>query len=221
MGKRRKAIRWLAAIVIVALIGGVTAVAVDRRIREQVEEEYLDRVAEMINLNGRYRKALSITGEAKYSWDGIEYPEGMYIDKKSIYTQILEIRLFVPEYVIDYTSVDQLLEEYNSFCNTGRNSKILDEFHKGCEMAAAQVSEKGIQFDDIVNMMAWLGKGKLKIENGEMIEDKEAGEGIYLSDFSDEELMELCRTFENNSDVIIDYMMEKGKLKEMEKNEKS
>lgn len=53
-----------------------------------------------------------------------------------------------------------------------------------------------------------------------MIEDKEAGEGIYLSDFSDEELMELCRAFENNSDVIIDYMMEKGKLKEMGKNEK-
>ena len=220
MGKRRKAIRWLVAIVIVALIGGVTAVAVDRRIREQVEEEYLDRVMEMVNLNGWYRKALSITGEAKYSWDGIEYPEGMYIDKKSIYTQILEIRLFVPEYAIDYTGVDSLLEEYDSFCNTGRNSKILDEFHKGCEMAAAQVSEKGIQFDDIVNMMAWLGKGKLKIENGEMIEDKEAGEGIYLSDFSGEELMELCRTFENNSDVIIDYMMEKGKLKEMEKNEK-
>ena len=220
MGKRRKAIRWLAAIVIVALIGGVTAVAVDRRIREQVEEEYLNRVAEMVNLNGWYRKALSITGEAKYSWDGIEYPEGMYIDKKSIYTQILEIRLFVPEYVIDYTSVDQLLEEYDSFCNTGRNSKILDEFHKGCEMAAAQISEKEIQFDDIVSMMAWLGKGKLKIENGEMIEDKEAGEGIYLSDFSDEELMELCRMFEDNSDVIIDYMMEKGKLKEMEKNEK-
>ena len=70
------------------------------------------------------------------------------------------------------------------------------------------------------NMMAWLGKGKLKIEDGEIIEDKEAGERIYLSDFSDEELMELCRTFENNSDVIIDYMMEKGKLKEMEKNEK-
>ena len=220
MGKRRKAIRWLAAIVIVALIGGVTAVAVDRRIREQVEEEYLNRVAEMVNLNGWYRKALSITGEAKYSWDGIEYPEGMYIDKKSIYTQILEIRLFVPEYVIDYTSVDQLLEEYDSFCNTGRNSKILDEFHKGCEMAAAQISEKEIQFDDIVSMMAWLGKGKLKIENGEMIEDKEAGEGIYLSDFSDEELMELCRMFEDNRDVIIDYMMEKGKLKEMEKNEK-
>ena len=220
MGKRRKAIRWLVAIVIVALIGGVTAVAVDRRIREQVEEEYLDRVMEMVNLNGCYRKALSITGEAKYSWDGIEYPKGMYIDKKSIYTQILEIRLFVPEYAIDYTGVDSLLEEYDSFCNTGRNSKILDEFHKDCELAAAQVSEKVIQFDDIVNMMAWLGKGKLKIENGEMIEDKEAGEGIYLSDFSDEELMELCRAFENNSDVIIDYMMEKGKLKEMEKNEK-
>ena len=82
MGKRRKAIRWLVAIVIVALIGGLTAVAVDRRIREQVEEEYLDRVMEMVNLNGWYRKALSITGEAKYSWDGIEYPEGMYIEMR-------------------------------------------------------------------------------------------------------------------------------------------
>lgn len=51
MGKRRKAIRWLAAIVIVALIGGVTAVAVDRRIREQVEEEYLNRVAEMRDIS--------------------------------------------------------------------------------------------------------------------------------------------------------------------------
>lgn len=47
MGKRRKAIRWLVAIVIVVLIGGVTAVAVDRRIREQVEEEYLDRAADV------------------------------------------------------------------------------------------------------------------------------------------------------------------------------
>lgn len=47
MGKRRKAIRWLVAIVIVVLIGGVTAVAVDRRIREQVEEEYLNRAADV------------------------------------------------------------------------------------------------------------------------------------------------------------------------------
>ena len=68
--------------------------------------------------------------------------------------------------------------------------------------------------------LASLRVGRVEDEITEIIEDKEAGEGIYLSDFSDEELMELCRTFENNSDVIIDYMMEKGKLKEMEKNEK-
>lgn len=138
MGKRRKAIRWLVAIVIVALIGGVTAVAVDRRIREQVEEEYLNRVAEMINLNGRYRKALSITGEAKYSWDGIEYPEGMYIDKKSIYTQILEIRLFTTKYKeMEYSDVDQLLQEYESFCETGQKSEMLDEFNMACEYASS------------------------------------------------------------------------------------
>lgn len=64
MGKRRKAIRWLVAIVIVALIGGVTAVAVDRRIREQVEEEYLDRVMEMggIEKHCRLQEKLNTVG---------------------------------------------------------------------------------------------------------------------------------------------------------------
>ena len=90
---------------------------------------------------------------------------------------------------------------------------LIEKYEAGISLAGTEV--KSLR----------MGKGSIKesfirIENGEMIEDKEAGEGIYLSDFSDEELMELCRTFENNSDVIIDYMMEKGKLKEMEKNEK-
>ena len=123
MGKRRKAIRCLAEIVIVDLISSVKSVADNRRIREQVEEEYLNRVAEMVNINGSNRKALSITGEAKYSWDGIEYPEGMYIDKKSIYTQILEIRLFTTKYKeMEYSDVDQLLQEYEAFCETGQKS---------------------------------------------------------------------------------------------------
>ena len=219
MGKKRIYVKVLAVVAAVFVIGGIIAKTVDKR-----QQMYYERISEMLDANWKYQHDLSIEGTLDlfsfdFNLDGINW-KSMSVDRYLIYARILEIRLFVPEYVIDYTSVDQLLEEYDSFCNTGRNSKILDEFHKGCEMAAAQISEKEIQFDDIVSMMAWLGKGKLKIENGEMIEDKEAGEGIYLSDFSDEELMELCRMFEGNSDVIIDYMMEKGKLKEMEKNEK-
>ena len=211
MGKKRIYIKVLAIVATVFVIGVIITKTVDKR-----RQMYREQISEILDANWNYQHDLF---SFDFDLDGIDW-RSMPVDRYLIYARILEIRLFVPEYAIDYTGVDSLLEEYDSFCNTGRNSKILDEFHKDCELAAAQVSEKGIQFDDIVNMMAWLGKGKLKIENGEMIEDKEAGEGIYLSDFSDEELMELCRAFENNSDVIIDYMMEKGKLKEMEKNEK-
>ena len=219
MGKKRIYIKVLAIVAAVFVIGVIITKTVDKR-----RQMYREQISEILDANWNYQHDLSIEGTLDlfsfdFDLDGIDW-RSMPVDRYLIYARILELRLFVPEYAIDYTGVDSLLEEYDSFCNTGRNSKILDEFHKDCELAAAQVSEKGIQFDDIVNMMAWLGKGKLKIENGEMIEDKEAGEGIYLSDFSDEELMELCRAFENNSDVIIDYMMEKGKLKEMEKNEK-
>lgn len=124
MGKRRKAIRWLVTIVIVALIGGVTAVAVDRRIREQVEEEYLDRVMEMVNLNGWYRKALSITGEAKYSWDGIEYPEGMYIDKNQSIRKFWRFGYLQPN--IKKWSIRTWINCYRNtkrFVRRGRNRK--------------------------------------------------------------------------------------------------
>lgn len=207
MGKKRIYIKVLAVVAAVFVIGGVIVKTVDKR-----RQMYYERISEMLDANWKYQHDLSIEGTLDlfsfdFNLDGINW-RSMSVDRYLIYARILEIRLFVPEYVIDYTSVDQLLEEYDSFCNTGRNSEILDEFHKGCEMAAEQISEKKIRFDDIVSMMAWLGKGKLKIENGEMIEDKEAGEGIYLSDFSDEELMELCRMFEDNSDAIIDWWMD-------------
>lgn len=45
-----------------------------------------------------------------------------------IYLHILEIRVFKPEYEIDYSSIDQLLEEYTSFRDTGNASEILDRF---------------------------------------------------------------------------------------------
>lgn len=205
MGKRRKAIRWLVAIVIVALIGGVTAVAVDRRIREQVEEEYLDRVMEMVNLNGWYRKALSITGEAKYSWDGIEYPEGMYIDKKSIYTQILEIRLFTTKYKeMEYSDLDQLLQEYEAFCETGQKSEMLDDFNMACEYSSS--GAPGINPSDIPFYVRRMGIGALKIENGNVVEIKDLGDGIYDMDIGDDEWLELCKKFEKNSEILLDWM---------------
>ena len=148
-----------------------------------MEEEYLDRVMEMVNLNGWYRKALSITGEAKYSWDGIEYPEGMYIDKKSIYTQILEIRLFTTKYKeMEYSDVDQLLQEYESFCAPGINPS------------------------DIPFYVRRMGIGALKIENGNVVEIKDLGDEIYDMDIGDDEWLELCKKFEENSEILLYWM---------------
>ena len=64
-----------------------------------------------------------------------------------------------------------------------------------------------------------LACGSLRIEDGKIIEDYRK-DVVNIEEFNDEVIIELCRLFEDNSDVIIDYMMEKGKLKEMEKNEK-
>ncbi len=59
-----------------------------------------------------------------------------------IYLHILEIRVFKPEYEIDYSSIDQLLEEYNSFCDTGNASEILDGFYLSCLTAGSRASAK-------------------------------------------------------------------------------
>lgn len=59
-----------------------------------------------------------------------------------IYLHILEIRAFKPEYEIDYSSIDQLLEEYNSFRDTGNASEILDSFYLSILTVASQASAK-------------------------------------------------------------------------------
>lgn len=99
---------------------------------------YREQISEMLDANWNYQHDLSIEGTLDlfsfdFDLDGIDW-RSMPVDRYLIYARILEIRLFVPEYAIDYTGVDSLLEEYDSFCNTGRNSKILDEFHKDCEL---------------------------------------------------------------------------------------
>lgn len=50
--------------------------------------------------------------------------------------------MFKPEYEIDYSSIDQLLEEYNSFCDTGNASEILDGFYLSCLTAGSRASAK-------------------------------------------------------------------------------
>ena len=139
MGKKRICIKVLAIVATVFVIGEIITKTVDKR-----RQIYYERISEMLDANWNYQHDLSIEGTLDlfsfdFDLDGIDW-RSMSVDRYLIYARILEIRLFVPEYVIDYTSVDQLLEEYDSFCNTGRNSKILDEFHKGCEEYSLMIS---------------------------------------------------------------------------------
>lgn len=114
--------------------------------------------------------------------------------------------MFKPEYEIDYSSIDQLLEEYNSFCDTGNASEILDGFYLSCLTASSRASDKKMQ-DSIYYIMASLARGSIRIENGKIIEDY-SKDAANIEDFNDEEIIELCRLFEDNSDVIIDWWMD-------------
>ena len=152
-----------------------------------------------------YQDVLSIKGECICSLEGVEYPEGMDVNRLWIYLHILEIRVFKPEYEIDYSSIDQLLEEYNLFCDTGNASEILDGFYLSCLTASSRASAKKMQ-DSIYYIMASLARGSIRIENGKIIEDY-SKDAANIEDFNDEEIIELCRLFEDNSDVIIDWWM--------------
>lgn len=127
MGKKRIYVKVLAVVAAVFVIGGIIAKTVDKR-----RQMYYERISEMLDANWKYQHDLSIEGTLDlfsfdFNLDGINW-KSMSVDRYLIYARILEIRLFVPEYVIDYTSVDQLLEEYDSFVIRGGILKYLMNF---------------------------------------------------------------------------------------------
>ena len=123
----------------------------------------------------------------------------------SIYTQILEIRLFTTKYKeMEYSDVDQLLQEYEAFCETGQKSEMLDEFNMACEYASS--GAPGINPSDIPFYVRRMGIGALKIENGNVVEIKDLGDEIYDMDIGDDEWLELCKKFEENSEILLDWM---------------
>lgn len=212
MEKKEKGIMILILIVIAVITGSIVAGNIikhkekkERTAKRQQEREEQLKVYQINLENGMYQDALSIKGECICSLDGVEYPEGMDVNRLWIYLHILEIRVFKPEYEIDYSSIDQLLEEYNSFCDTGNASEILDGFYLSCLTASSRASAKKMQ-DSIYYIMASLARGSIRIEDGKIIEDY-SRDVADIEDFNDEEIIELCRLFEDNSDVIIDWWM--------------
>ena len=102
MGKKRIYVKVLAVVAAVFVIGGIIAKTVDKR-----RQMYYERISEMLDANWKYQHDLSIEGTLDlfsfdFNLDGINW-KSMSVDRYLIYARILEIRLFVPEYVIDYT----------------------------------------------------------------------------------------------------------------------
>ena len=54
--------------------------------------------------------------------------------------------------------------------------------------------------------MRRMGIGALKIENGNVVEIKDLGDEIYDMDIGDDEWLELCKKFEKNSEILLDWM---------------
>ena len=75
-----------------------------------------------------------------------------------------------------------------------------------CYRLKASASAKKMQ-DSIYYIMASLARGSIRIENGKIIEDY-SKDAANIEDFNDEEIIELCGLFEDNSDVIIDWWMD-------------
>lgn len=46
----------------------------------------------------------------------------------------------------------------------------------------------------------------ISIENGNVVEIKDLGDEIYDMDIGDDEWLELCKKFEKNSEILLDWM---------------
>ena len=64
----------------------------------------------------------------------------------------------------------------------------------------------GINPSDIPFYVRRMGIGALKIENGNVVEIKDLGDEIYDMDIGDDEWLELCKKFEKNSEILLDWM---------------
>ena len=116
MGKKRICIKVLTIVAAVFVIGMIITKTVDKR-----RQMYREQISEMLDANWNYQHDLSIEGTLDlfsfdFDLDGIDW-RSMPVDRYLIYARILEIRLFTTKYKeMEYSDVDQLLQEYEAFC---------------------------------------------------------------------------------------------------------
>lgn len=154
--------------------------------------------------NSEYRECLAIMGACTSDERGVTYSDKKGINIGTLYEKIAFVRVFYPQYQIEYDSIDELLSEYDNFCKTGKRQDKLDLFCSAYEEAIFQADSFHMSYQDMSAIIYELGIGCIVIEDGRVAQKSD----MNLVDLSDEQILDACKYFEKYSDVIIDWWME-------------
>ena len=135
---------------------------------------------------------------------GVTYSDKKGINIGTLYEKIAFVRVFYPQYQIEYDSIDELLSEYDNFCKTGKRQDKLDLFCSAYEEAIFQADSFHMSYQNMSAIIYELGIGCIVIEDGRVAKKSD----MNLVDLSDEQILDACKYFEKYSDVIIDWWME-------------
>lgn len=154
--------------------------------------------------NSEYRECLAIMGACTSDERGVTYSDKKDINIGTLYEKIAFVRVFCPQYHIEYDSIDELLNEYDNFCKTGERQDKLDLFCSAYEKAIFHADSFDMSYEDMSAIIYGLGIGCYVIEDGRVTKKPD----MNLVELSDDQILSVCGYFEEYSDVIIDWWME-------------
>jgi hypothetical protein len=166
-----------------------------------VKRKKEQRIATIEFRNLYYRDCLNIGGLYECDENGVHYTDGWKVGKEKLYKRIAYIRVFVEDADIDYTDVDDLLNEYDLFCKSGEASQKLDDFLELDSKAYWEAHSQCLYFDyDISYIINRILDGSCKIEDGKVVD------GEAMLDFSEEnedsKIIAACKYYEENSEIF-------------------
>lgn len=169
-----------------------------------IKQKKEERESYIRSANSEYRECLAIMGACTSDERGVTYSDKKVINIGILYEKIAFVRVFCPQYHIEYDSIDELLNEYDNFCKTGERQDKLDLFCSAYEKAIFHADSFDMSYEDMSAIIYGLGIGCIVIEDGRVAQKSD----MNLVDLSDEQILDACKYFEKYSDVIIDWWME-------------
>ncbi len=157
-------------------------------------------------INDRYRDKLCITGEFECKNNMVEYKERWGTDRWQLYRKIAFVRVFSNEPSISYDQIDDLLDEYDTFCNSGKESELINNFCKAYDLAVSEAKKEVLCNDDVASIIYEFALGNYQIVNGELVHEKKAEPGMYK--FDEITMKSACETYEKYHEIANKWYFE-------------